>query len=321
MRLAPGQPTTRNAARWGNELSDLAETRALWDDLLAVMRGGGFYERVMKAGSELDRMKAFVHALEAPPRPADPSDLGQPYPWPMPVFPGLRNTPFPDPAQFPWTARLEAAYGELREEGLRIQAMFQESRYGTTTQEGGKWMQGYVAGFGSRLPETYYQGLVPKRAIEIAQTLPRFCSFSGNPFADAMYSCMHPGLHIKKHCSSDNVRMRCHLALKVPEGCEIRVGPESRTWQEGKVLLLDDSFWHEAWNRGDDIRLVLLFDFWHPDLTDPEIEALTAFYKKTEMRCRLALTMNTPQTMVENLLRPHFLAEEAGDPAIAKYWG
>lgn len=36
-----------------------------------------------------------------------------------------------------------------------------------------------------------------------------------------------------------------------------------------QVVVFDDSFEHEAWNRHDSMsRLVLVFDLWHPDLSD-----------------------------------------------------
>lgn len=45
-------------------------------------------------------------------------------------------------------------------------------------------------------------------------------------------------------------------------------------WQEGRCLVFDDSFEHEAWNHNDRARMVLLIQFWHPDLSAAEIWAL-----------------------------------------------
>lgn len=41
-----------------------------------------------------------------------------------------------------------------------------------------------------------------------------------------------------------------------------------RTWEEGKVLIFDDSFEHEVWQEAETYRLVLIVDFWHPELTE-----------------------------------------------------
>jgi hypothetical protein len=52
----------------------------------------------------------------------------------------------------------------------------------------------------------------------------------------------------------------------------------------GKGLLFEDSFEHEVWNRGTQRRAILIVDFWHPDLTDVEIDALTAGFRKSDVR-------------------------------------
>lgn len=38
--------------------------------------------------------------------------------------------------------------------------------------------------------------------------------------------------------------------------------------------MFDDSFEHEAWHDGDETRLILIVDFWHPDLTQLELKFL-----------------------------------------------
>lgn len=48
------------------------------------------------------------------------------------------------------------------------------------------------------------------------------------------------------------------------------MNPFRRSWKEGKVLIFDDSFEHEVWHNGTNVRLVLIVDVWHPDLTEEE---------------------------------------------------
>lgn len=38
------------------------------------------------------------------------------------------------------------------------------------------------------------------------------------------------------------------------------------------------------WNGSDERRIVLIVDFWHPDLTPIEVRALTAGFRKSEVR-------------------------------------
>jgi aspartyl/asparaginyl beta-hydroxylase (cupin superfamily) len=94
----------------------------------------------------------------------------------------------------------------------------------------------------------------------------------------AGFSRLAPGTHIKPHVGYGGWAqyvLRCHLGLEVPQGCEMRVGPETRSWQEGKVTVFCDATEHEVWNRGDKERVVLLFDFRNPEfrwrLLNPQI--------------------------------------------------
>lgn len=82
-------------------------------------------------------------------------------------------------------------------------------------------------------------------------------------------SRLSPGTTIKPHCAAVNDRVRVHLALSVPDDADIaiRVAGEERRWEEGQLLVFDDSFEHDVWHRGTaGDRLVLIIDLRHPDL-------------------------------------------------------
>lgn len=52
-----------------------------------------------------------------------------------------------------------------------------------------------------------------------------------------------------------------HLGIVVPDGCRIKINGEEHSWQEGKLIVFDDTFRHEAWNPSrDTTRVVLMFD-------------------------------------------------------------
>jgi len=99
---------------------------------------------------------------------------------------------------------------------------------------------------------------------------------SGCRRGQVKFSVMQPGVHVWPHCGPTNCRVRAHLGLVVPEGPRIRVATETRTWTEGKFIIFDDSFEHEVWHDGDSVRLVLIVDMWHPDLTAREKATLPA---------------------------------------------
>lgn len=89
------------------------------------------------------------------------------------------------------------------------------------------------------------------------------------------FSLLSPGVHIWPHCGPTNCRIRAHLGLKIPEQVFIRVANETRSWQEGKFIVFDDSFEHEVWHNGTEHRLVLIVDLWHPDLSNEQKLSLT----------------------------------------------
>jgi aspartyl/asparaginyl beta-hydroxylase (cupin superfamily) len=49
--------------------------------------------------------------------------------------------------------------------------------------------------------------------------------------------------------------------LITPPDCALRVGDETKSWMAGKCWVFDDTQEHEAWNRSDGIRTILMIDF------------------------------------------------------------
>ncbi|MFD1612108.1 aspartyl/asparaginyl beta-hydroxylase domain-containing protein [Sphingomonas tabacisoli] len=95
----------------------------------------------------------------------------------------------------------------------------------------------------------------------------------------ALFSLLKPGAHIFAHNGLINTRLICHLPLIAPEGCRFRVGNEVRSWEEGKLLIFDDTIEHEAWNEGTSRRVVLLFEIWRPEIDEEERAALTTLFE------------------------------------------
>jgi aspartate beta-hydroxylase len=93
---------------------------------------------------------------------------------------------------------------------------------------------------------------------------------------EAMFSLLAPNTAIPPHTGVINGRLTVHLPLIVPTDCgALKAGDEARGWDEGRCLIFDDSFVHEAWNHSDRLRVVLIFDIWHPDLSAAERDALS----------------------------------------------
>ena len=87
---------------------------------------------------------------------------------------------------------------------------------------------------------------------------------------NAMFSLLAPRTHIPAHSGVHNTRLVVHVPLIVPEGCRFRVGSEVRTWKPGEAWVFDDTIEHEAHNDSDELRVILMFDIWRPDLSEAE---------------------------------------------------
>lgn len=92
------------------------------------------------------------------------------------------------------------------------------------------------------------------------------------------FSLLQPGTHLPAHTGVSNVRTIIHLPLIVPPGCAFRVGGETRQWEAGRAWAFDDTIEHEAWNRSDRVRAILIFDVWNPYITEVERDLLRRFY-------------------------------------------
>ena len=55
------------------------------------------------------------------------------------------------------------------------------------------------------------------------------------------------------------------------------VGGEAIEWEQGKLVVFQNSFPHFTWNRSGEERILLYFDFWHPGLSEDERSALAIF--------------------------------------------
>ncbi|XP_074800419.1 aspartyl/asparaginyl beta-hydroxylase isoform X2 [Natator depressus] len=184
----------------------------------------------------------------------------------------------------PWWTAKETGYTELvkslektwkliRDEGLSVmdkgKGLFLPED--ENLREKGDWSQ-FTLWQQGRKNENACKG-VPKTCA----FLERFPEATGCRRGQIKYSVMHPGTHVWPHTGPTNCRLRMHLGLVIPkEGCRIRCAKENRTWEEGKVLIFDDSFEHEVWQDADSYRLIFIVDVWHPELTPQQRRTLPA---------------------------------------------
>ncbi|MDQ6606312.1 MAG: aspartyl/asparaginyl beta-hydroxylase domain-containing protein [Actinomycetota bacterium] len=195
------------------------------------------------------------------------------------VYPELPSRPWFDPATVSLARELEAHAEAIRDELLALDPR-RFHRESERIERSGDWDVAFLYERGRRHDEVCTACPVTTRLIESAAAI--------RTTPGLIYvSRMRPGTHIGAHRGPINFRVRCHLGIVVPDGdCAIRVGNESRRWREGRCLVFDDSFEHEAWNHADTERIVLIVDLWHPGLSTTEVRLLEGLYRFAHAQAR-----------------------------------
>jgi aspartate beta-hydroxylase len=246
------------------------EHRALHDAILVELES-------RCGGSALERVSDFLRLFHGEAEPEYAHPLQKPD-WQY--FPGLEPRPFFEREEFAWIERLEAGWRGIRDELLAVLA-------------GDAGIEPYVPGL-ERPPQLWrelsgsldwsaFQLLKGGRPVgpnvarcpqsmAVIETLDLAAAPPHTP--EAFFSILKPGTHIPPHFGLSNLKLAVHLALLIPASCGIRVGAETRHWEEGKCLIFDDSFEHEAWNRSAELRAVLIVEAWNPGLSGVEREAI-----------------------------------------------
>ncbi len=198
--------------------------------------------------------------------------------------PGLRATPYYERELFPWHADLERHTDTIRAELRSVleQPIGVEPFLGTNDNQllkehnllaGTRGQAQWNSFFFHRHGEVFEQNAKRcPRTTEILATLPLVHIRGHAP--EVLFSILTPGSHILKHHGVTNTRLVTHLPLIIPGDCAISVGGVEHAWQEGRCVTFDDTFEHEAWNRSDQVRAVMILDSWHPDLSEAEREAI-----------------------------------------------
>jgi aspartate beta-hydroxylase len=191
---------------------------------------------------------------------------------PQGTFPGLECAPIHDPAQFSFTEPLEAASAMIREEAATF---VQRSRERA-------WSEDFFSGsYGES-----YSGIAIARHGELLEgaihELPQTTSLLGELGIDGGNRLVHlarqaPKSGVEAHSDGISYLLTGHLGIEIPSNCGMEVNGESIAWEEGKLVVVQNSFRHHTTNQSDSERILLYFDFWHPSLSPEEQQALSLF--------------------------------------------
>jgi aspartyl/asparaginyl beta-hydroxylase (cupin superfamily)/Tfp pilus assembly protein PilF len=206
-------------------------------------------------------------------------------------YPFLPADEFFDREHFPWLSELEAATGTILAE---LEAILADPEPGLTPyislppgvpaskwsglDKSLDWGAFHLWKEGERFDEACARA---PRTAALVESLP-ICWIEGRA-PNVFFSILKAGSHIPPHTGVTNVRSVVHLPLIVPDGCEFRVGGETRRWVPGEAFAFDDTIEHEAWNRSDRDRAVLIIDAWNPYLSDHERAMICRLYEAADV--------------------------------------
>ena len=271
--------------RWLDAKSTPDAIRPLVEHAVQVVRGGrarlfaALWEPLVAAHGQKALMRVErclrIHLGEEQPQYPDarqkPTFL---------FFPGLPAAPYLDLRLFPWIDALESQFAAVRAELLQrldtaqgrervfdSEALENENLRGQSIAP--SWNGYYFYRHGQRRDDNC--GACPATTAAL-DALPLARVREHAP--EVLFSVFTPGTHLLPHRGVTNTRVVGHLALIVPRDCALSVAGEAYRWQEGRCVVFDDTYEHEAWNRSDGIRVVLIFDLWNPHLTEIECIAV-----------------------------------------------
>ena len=186
----------------------------------------------------------------------------------------IDNEYFFEPEDFPWTTQLEENWQLIRRELDsilesidRLPSFHDISQDQYKLSKDGRWKTFFFYGYGIKMADNCERC---PATTELIENVPGMKT--------AFFSIVLPGKHIPEHRGPYKGLLRYQLGLKIPQQsdrCRIRVGDEYRNWSEGKSLVFDDSFPHEAWNLTNEVRVILFMDVVRP--TKPPVSYINHF--------------------------------------------
>jgi aspartate beta-hydroxylase len=275
---------SQRSGRWHDRESTPAQWLELVITAIERVRAGrrelflGSYDdlRARYGASELRRVDRALTGWmrESDATPKDPRQRPRFF-----YFPGLPEGPFHDPMLQPWAHVLSDAFADIREEACALCSEPQTLPNFRDPPSGGRGDE-YVDGSGPSpawkafflyrrgLPISGNHALCPRTSSAIESV--ELCRIDAEA-PEILFSVLASRSHIKPHHGVSNIRLVMHLPLVVPPGCLFRIVDHGdHVWQEGQLVMFDDTYLHEAWNQADRARLVLLMDCWNPHLTPVE---------------------------------------------------
>jgi aspartate beta-hydroxylase len=165
---------------------------------------------------------------------------------------------------FPEARRFVDAWPRLRDEAMRVAEDLQRvprfhelmpEQAEVSASDGRDWRMLVLKAYGTVLPRNLAR--CPVLAATVA---------SAPDVLSAALSFLAPGKHVPEHRGPFRGVIRFYMGLSVPTAADghpaavLTIAHREHRVGDGECLLWDDTFPHEVWNRGDQVRIALLLD-------------------------------------------------------------
>lgn len=179
----------------------------------------------------------------------------------MYTFSKIPTTPYLNKDMFPELAVLSDNWESIRDEAINlrdqdhIQAAQQNNDAGFNSFFKSGWKRFYLKWYDASHPSA--STLCPK-TFALLQKIPTVKA--------AMFAELPPGATLNPHRDPYAGSIRYHLGLSTPndDACYIDVDGERYSWRDGKCVIFDETYIHEAHNNTNVDRIILFCDVERP---------------------------------------------------------
>lgn len=119
----------------------------------------------------------------------------------------------------------------------------------------GRWTSFYLKVYDHDIPSAY--ALAPK-TMALLEQVPSMHI--------ALFACLNPGKKINNHHDPFSYTLRYSLGLSTPnsDDCGLEVNGDDYKWKDGDSIIFDETYFHNAYNRTDTPRIILMTDIDRP---------------------------------------------------------
>ncbi len=169
--------------------------------------------------------------------------------------------PFLDLREFPALAPIQARWGEIRDEALRLRDearirgsdAYDDAGFNSFFRRG--WKRFYLTWYGEPQPSALARC---PRTVALLESIPEVRA--------ALFALLPAGGTLMEHRDPFAGSLRYHLGLATPNSdrCWISVDGVRYAWRDGEAVIFDETYVHHAANETDTDRLILFCDVERP---------------------------------------------------------